>query len=84
MLLQFDLKHIHKVNFYPSDNNFTQALLNKYDLCWSRKHKNTSGMDAFGEEAYFLGRHVDAQDSKKNKLLKNLLFPFMAITGVFE
>ena len=27
MLLQFDLKHIHKVNFYPSDNNFTQALL---------------------------------------------------------
>ena len=26
MLLQFDLKHIHKVNFYPSDNNFTQAL----------------------------------------------------------
>ena len=26
MLLQFDLKHIHKVNFYPSDN-FTQALL---------------------------------------------------------
>ena len=20
-------KHIHKVNFYPSDNNFTQALL---------------------------------------------------------
>ena len=25
--LQFDLKHIHKVNFYPSDNNFTQALL---------------------------------------------------------
>ena len=27
MLLQFDLKHIHKVNFYPSDNHFTQALL---------------------------------------------------------
>ena len=27
MLLQFDLKHILKVNFYPSDNNFTQALL---------------------------------------------------------
>ena len=27
MLLQFDLKHTHKVNFYPSDNNFTQALL---------------------------------------------------------
>ena len=27
MLLQFDLKHIHKVNFYPSDNNFTQAVL---------------------------------------------------------
>ena len=27
MLLQFDLKHIHKVNFYPSDINFTQALL---------------------------------------------------------
>ena len=27
MLLQFDLKHIHKVNVYPSDNNFTQALL---------------------------------------------------------
>ena len=27
MLLQLDLKHIHKVNFYPSDNNFTQALL---------------------------------------------------------
>ena len=27
MLLQFDLIHIHKVNFYPSDNNFTQALL---------------------------------------------------------
>lgn len=50
----------------------------------SRKHKNTSGMDAFGEEAYFLGRHVDAQDAKTNKLLKNLLFPFMAITGVFE
>ena len=22
-----DLKHIHKVNFYPSDNNFTQPLL---------------------------------------------------------
>ena len=22
-----DLKHIHKVNFYPSGNNFTQALL---------------------------------------------------------
>ena len=27
MLLQLDLKHIHKVNFYPSDNSFTQALL---------------------------------------------------------
>ena len=27
VLLQFDLKHIHKVNFYPSDNNFTQVLL---------------------------------------------------------
>ena len=27
ILLQLDLKHIHKVNFYPSDNNFTQALL---------------------------------------------------------
>ena len=27
MLLQFDLKHIHKVNFYQSDNNFTQALV---------------------------------------------------------
>ena len=27
MLLQFDQKHIHKVNFYPIDNNFTQALL---------------------------------------------------------
>ena len=27
ILLQFGLKHIHKVNFYPSDNNFTQALL---------------------------------------------------------
>ena len=27
ILRQLDLKHIHKVNFYPSDNNFTQALL---------------------------------------------------------
>ena len=27
MLVQLDLKHIHKVNFYPSYNNFTQALL---------------------------------------------------------
>ena len=27
ILLQLDLKQIHKVNFYPSDNNFTQALL---------------------------------------------------------
>ena len=27
ILLQLDLKHIHKVNFYPSDDNFTQALL---------------------------------------------------------
>ena len=27
MLLQLDLKHIHKVNFYLNDNNFTQALL---------------------------------------------------------
>ena len=27
MLLQLDLKHIHKVNFYPSHNDFTQALL---------------------------------------------------------
>ena len=26
-LLQLDLKHIHKVNFYPRNNNFTQALL---------------------------------------------------------
>ena len=25
--LQLDLKQIHKVKFYPSDNNFTQALL---------------------------------------------------------
>ena len=25
-LLQLDLKHIHKVNFYPSDNNFSQTL----------------------------------------------------------
>ena len=23
----YHLKHIHKVNFYPSDKNFTQALL---------------------------------------------------------
>ena len=27
ILLQLGLKHIHKVNFYPRDNNFTQALL---------------------------------------------------------
>ena len=27
ILLQLDLKHITRVNFYPSDNNFTQALL---------------------------------------------------------
>ena len=27
MLLQYDLNHIHKVSFYPSNNNFTQALL---------------------------------------------------------
>ena len=27
ILLQLGLKRIHKVNFYPSDNNFTQALL---------------------------------------------------------
>ena len=27
ILLQLDLKHIHTVNFYPSDNNITQALL---------------------------------------------------------
>ena len=27
ILFLLDLKHIHKVNFYPSDNNFTQALL---------------------------------------------------------
>ena len=27
ILHQLDLKHIYKVNFYPSDNNFTQALL---------------------------------------------------------
>ena len=27
ILLQLVQKHIHKVNFYPSDNNFTQALL---------------------------------------------------------
>ena len=27
ILLQLDLKHIHKVNFYPSDNDFTQMLL---------------------------------------------------------
>ena len=27
ILHQVDLKYIHKVNFYPSDNNFTQALL---------------------------------------------------------
>ena len=27
ILRQLDLKHIHKVNFYPSDNNSTQALL---------------------------------------------------------
>ena len=73
MLLQLDQKHIYKVNFYPSDNNFTQALLNKYDLCWSRKHKNTSGMDAFGEEAYFLGRHVDAQDSKNKQIIKEFI-----------
>ena len=27
MLLQFDLNHINKVNFYPSNNNHIQALL---------------------------------------------------------
>ena len=27
MLLQYNLNHIHKVSFYPSNNNFTQALL---------------------------------------------------------
>ena len=27
MLLQFDLNHINKVNFYPSNNNLIQALL---------------------------------------------------------
>ena len=27
ILLQLDPKHIHKVTFYPSDKNFTQALL---------------------------------------------------------
>ena len=39
----------------------------------SRKHKNTSGMDAFGEEAYFLGRHVDAQDSKNKQIIKEFI-----------
>ena len=34
ILLQFGLKHIHKVNFYPSDNNFSAACdaCDKYDL----------------------------------------------------
>ena len=27
IFLQLDLKHIHEVNFFPSDNDFTQALL---------------------------------------------------------
>ena len=27
IILQLNLKQLHKVNFYPSDNNFTQALL---------------------------------------------------------
>ena len=26
-MLQLDLKYMRKVNFYPGDNNFTQALL---------------------------------------------------------
>ena len=30
-------------------------------------------MDAFGEEAYFLGRHVDAQDSKNKQIIKEFI-----------
>ena len=35
ILLQLDLKHIHKMNFYQSDNNFTQALLVTNIISWS-------------------------------------------------
>ena len=55
MLLQFDLKHIHKVNFYPSNNNFTQALLvllvtNMISVCVSGVYK--PGPDHFSPSCF--------------------------------
>ena len=56
MLLQFDLKHIHKVNFYPSDNNFTQALLVMLVT-------NVTNLEPMQVEFYLAGKITQVIDS---------------------